>query len=285
MITGIDTNIREATLQDRQRLASLIHFEQHVHRHLDWRSPLDWLGYQPYVVLERAGQLVAALSCPPDPPGVAWIRMFASADTLAASYAWQLLWPAARSHLRTMACTHIAAIPMQPWFRNILEKDGFTSTHKVVLLVWEGATAFAQNPALPATLRPMDASDLAAVHEVDGEAFRDVWRISLTSLELAFHQSSVAAVAEDELGIVGYQISTHSPVGGHLARLAVHPRVQRRGIGLALVQDALQKFEQQGVGRVTVNTQQDNIPSLALYQRTGFRVTGEMYPVYQSNLS
>jgi hypothetical protein len=45
--------IRQATEDDRQKLAMLVHFEVYVHRHLDWRPPLDWLGSQPYLLQKK----------------------------------------------------------------------------------------------------------------------------------------------------------------------------------------------------------------------------------------
>jgi len=45
--------------------------------------------------------------------------------------------------------------------------------------------------------------------------------------------------------------------------------------------DLVQQAERQRMPRLTVNTQGDNAPSLALYQKAGFRSTGECYPVFQ----
>jgi len=70
-------------------------------------------------------------------------------------------------------------------------------------------------------------------------------------------------------------------MGAHLARLAVRPSLQSRGLGRALVADLVQQAERHGMYRLTVNTQSDNAASLALYKKTGFRETGERYPVYQ----
>jgi ribosomal protein S18 acetylase RimI-like enzyme len=103
-------------------------------------------------------------------------------------------------------------------------------------------------------------------------------------LEIAFQQAAVATVAEDQDGIIGYQISTASSGGGHLARLAVHPRVQSQGIGYAIVRDLLAQFYRRGALQVTVNTQLDNLASLALYHKAGFQRTGEVYPVYEAYL-
>ena len=59
--------IRPASPSDQQKIADLIFFESHVHRHLDWRTPLDWLGFSPYWVFEEGRQISGALACPPDP--------------------------------------------------------------------------------------------------------------------------------------------------------------------------------------------------------------------------
>ena len=50
----IDVNlrIRPAVPADHEQIADLILMEQRVHRHLDCRAPLEWLGSQPFFVLE-----------------------------------------------------------------------------------------------------------------------------------------------------------------------------------------------------------------------------------------
>src|SRR3990170_910727 len=92
-------SLRPAMEEDRSRLTILLHFETYVHRHLDWRQPLDWLGQDPYFVLETGERLSAALACQPDPPGVAWVRIFAVATRLDPAEAWTNLWPPARNSL------------------------------------------------------------------------------------------------------------------------------------------------------------------------------------------
>ena len=77
----------------------MLHFESRVHTHMDWRRPLDWLGYEPYLVVEKAGSVAAALAAPPDPPGVAWVRLFVASNRLGTDEAWEMLWPAAVEQL------------------------------------------------------------------------------------------------------------------------------------------------------------------------------------------
>ncbi len=281
MITQINLSIRQANETDRNSLATLIQLEPYVHRHLDWRPPLDWLGHEPYLVLEQHNQLVAALACPPDPPEVAWIRTFAAASTVATSRAWQLLWSEVRATFEGNPEICVAAIPLYSWFRKILERSRFAHAHDVVLLAHEQKPLPPEGRPHEATIRGMTAADLPAVAEVDQAAFRPLWRNSLDTLKLAYNQAACATVAVDGLGVVGYQISTPSPHGWHLARLAVHPRRQRQGIAYDLTRSLLGYFLEQRAPQITVNTQDDNAGSLHLYEKAGFYRTGEEYPVYR----
>ena len=271
--------IRLAKDKDRRRLARLIHFCPWVHRHLDWRPPLDWLGYQPYLIAERDGQLLAALACPPDPPEIAWIRLLAISSESTVADAWKVLWQTAYEYLWGIT---VAAIPMQSWFRQQLISAQFEHAHDVAMFAWENQEpppAF--NPP-DCILRLMNYDDLTIIKELDSLAFGPIWQQSFEMLEAAFRQSAYATVAETSEGIiVGYQVSTAGSGGCHLARLAVHPKYQAKGIGYALTRDMLAYFYHRGCLRVTVNTQTDNYASLALYEKVGFRSTSEVFPVYK----
>jgi len=127
----------------------------------------------------------------------------------------------------------------------------------------------------------MTLEDLEMVSKIDSIAFEPEWRNSVTALELAYQQAAFATVMVEGQDVLGFQISTSSLAGGHLARLAVHPAMQGQGIGYALVYDLLEELQARGINQVTVNTQQDNLASLALYARAGFSRTDEFYQVYQ----
>ncbi len=284
MVSKVDLSIRSATDRDRQQLANVIHFEARVHRHLDWRAPLDWIGQEPFLIAGLEGNIVAALACPPDPVEVAWIRLFAVASPNSPTEAWQALWPVAREMLSRNSGISVAAIPLQQWFQSLLDKSDFYRSHDVVLLSWQRGSPIPAKRSLSVRIRPMTFDDLHMVAKIDAAAFGLIWRNSYDSVNLSFRQSALATVAEDDSGVKGYQISTASPMGGHLARLAVLPEAQGRGIGYTLVRDALDQFERRGALRVTVNTQEENLVSLSLYAKLGFRLTGEKYPVYQYDL-
>ena len=44
MMVGVDVRVRPAVLTDQRQIANLMHFSPTIHRHLDWRYPLDWIG-------------------------------------------------------------------------------------------------------------------------------------------------------------------------------------------------------------------------------------------------
>ncbi len=273
-------NIRPATPSDQQKIADLIFFKSHVHRHLDWRTPLDWLGFSPYWVQEEGRQITGALACPPDPDSIAWIRLFAYTARLSGYSVWPPLWEAARSDLAKQGNATAAAIATQRWFGQILMEARFELAGHIVLLEWEESPSVRISLSSAVSVRPMSVEDLPRVTEVDAAAFEPLWHNSLLALSKAFEQASYASVAELDGRLIGYQISTGGAFGAHLARLAVMPEEQGSGVGRALVEELILHMQKSGGSRVTVNTQSNNAASLALYSRLGFRRTGEQYPVY-----
>lgn len=286
MVAQISLSIRTARPEDRQKLANLIHFEALVHRHLDWRPPLDWIGAEPYLVAEKDRDLIAALACPPDPPGIAWIRLFAVSSDINAGEAWNALWSLTRSRLASSEQgIRVAAIPLQEWFAKLLRDSGFTATTEVIMLLWKGEDLPPERKDQEINIRPMNLDDLEYVEALDHMAFKPLWQNSRQALELAYRQAAVATVAEMDQQIIAYEISTANHLGGHLARLAVHPDYQSIGIGYAVLRDMLAQFERRGAKHISVNTQSDNYTSLALYKKAGFHQTGEKFSAYEYHFS
>ena len=281
MMVGVDVRVRSALLTDQRQIANLMHFSPTIHRHLDWRYPLDWIGSAPFFVLENQGQIISALACPPDPPSIAWVRLFVNSGKLSLEESWQMLWDAARLDLAHKQGFTVAAIVLQDWYHSLLINSGFFSRQSIVML--ERDQQAPVDIALPAgfSIRGMFQYDLPAVAEVDAAAFQPLWQNSLPSLERAYPQAVLATVVEANGQVFGYQLSTRNPLGAHLARLAVCPELQGRGIGRALVADLIQQAQRRSMYHLTVNTQSDNSASLALYKKIGFQETGERYPVYQ----
>jgi ribosomal protein S18 acetylase RimI-like enzyme len=283
----INTLVRQADPSDHQQLSNLIFFESRLHRHLDWRSPLEWLGAPFYWALDEGGQITAALACPEERAGIAWVRLFVYTGRWSAENAWNMLWSPAREEIAQIGGAKVAAIAIQPWFQDILRASGFENRQRIVMLEWRHFASrlpVAQG-ASGIRIRKMLTDDLAEVEKTDAASFDPLWQNSLETLRRAFNQALYATVAENETGVIGYQLTTGSGQRAHLARLAVRPAVQGKGAGRALLSDLFTYIAYAGIPRLSVNTQSDNQASLSLYQRMGFARTGEQYPVYTFDIS
>jgi ribosomal protein S18 acetylase RimI-like enzyme len=276
---NLNLHVRRATGEDHQQISNLMFYESNLHRHLDWRTPLDWLGSPNYWVLDEGNRISGVLACPEDPARVAWIRLFGYLSHLPASEAWYPLWDMVRTTVIEQAHTQVAAIVVKHWFQNLLLSSGFELKQNIVLLELRGENYRSFPVPRDIMIRAMQEEDLYAVAQLDQEAFGSFWHNSLDSLRRAYAQSNYASVAMDPSGLIGYQLSTGNPFGTHLARLGVGKKAQGRGVGTALVSELIQKLDPNRMARLSVNTQSDNLASLALYKKIGFTLTGEHYPV------
>jgi len=277
--------VRPALAQDQQEIANLMFFERHVHRHLDWKNPTDWLGSPFYWVLERNSRIMAVLACPQDQKEITWLRLFTHTENFSTEEAWGILWKNAKRDLEKYGKIKISAITLQSWMQTLLKESGFTNDEQILIMSWAGEKPPEWTLPKGITIRAMTEVDLPHVAEVDAVAFTPLWQNPLSMLEQAYSQAVNATVAESMDEIVGYQISTHSPFGAHLARLAVHPEIQRRGIASALIGDLLTQLLAKEVAQLSVNTQSKNERSIALYTKNGFKRTDEEYPVYSFQIS
>ncbi len=278
---NVRLQVRRAVAEDQRELSNLLMYEANSHRHLDWRSPLDWLGSSNYWVLEDNGHILAALACPADPPRVAWIRVFGYSPHISGAEAWSALWDAARHEINYANLKmQVATIAVKQWFQNFVLSSGFDLKQNIVLLqlMTDNITSFAVPKDI--RIRPMRTEDMPAVEKIDLAAFGWFWHNTADALERARLQALNATVAEDDSGVIGYQLSTGNPLGAHLARLGVQPEAQGRGVGTALVSSLIQQLGASQLSRLSVNTQDDNFASLSLYKKLGFVRAGEFFPVF-----
>lgn len=276
------TILRPAERTDYSALYSFINSSTYLHRHLDWRDALEWLGRPPFWILEEDDQIKATLACTPEPEEVAWVRLFAVSLRASPDRAWAKLFQRCLEDLEHVSpAPAVVSLSLRDWYEELLKRNGFTHHQDIVVFLFD------QEPPSPPqidpsiSLREFKPGDLDAVAEIDHLAFEPIWRLSRDDLAHAEKKSSYCTVAEQQGKIIGYTMSSSTGMYAHLARLAVHPALQHQRLGFALVQDLLEHYihhlEYWGV---TLNTQHDNTASLALYHRIGFRETGERFPVY-----
>jgi ribosomal protein S18 acetylase RimI-like enzyme len=151
---------------------------------------------------------------------------------------------------------------------------GFSIRERLHLLAHslEGLARF--DPDGPGLRRGWRA-DRREVVALDGRAFDPSWRLGTDGLREALRATPSVRFR------VGYQERVATPVAyavtgragwqGYLQRLAVDPGARGHGFGRAMVEDALRWLHRGGGRRCLVNTQEDNLDALRLYESCGFR--------------
>lgn len=274
-------SIRPVQPDDYAIITNFVNQAVYSHRHLDWRDPQDWIGEQPFLIAETGIDPLAVLACPPDIPGLSWLRFFSCFDETWLQNSWKALLESSLTQLKVLYISQLFTIAFQDWYQSLLMNSGFQLKQEIVVLEWKP-----RGKPLPDLdqenfqIRLMKRADLEAVAQVDQAAFAPQWVNTLETLSRAIQQSAYSTVVEQGDQIIGYTISTGYPQSAHLARIAVEPSFQKMGAGKLLLIDLMKEFSRRGVTNITVNTQSDNQNSLRLYHQNGFLATGENYPVY-----
>lgn len=156
----------------------------------------------------------------------------------------------------------------------VVERAGFAVADRLALLrlgVLDPATWPPANGATHA-LRPWHRRAAAAV---DRAAFGAGWGndvAGLLEIERATprHRSRWVPRPDARAAVAGVALTGAAASTGYLQRLAVAPDLQGRGLGTALVADALAWMHALQLTEALVNTGVDNQPALGLYARFGF---------------
>lgn len=274
--------IRPANPKDRPVLSAEFDHADHVFYHLDWSSPLDWLGRQPFWVVEDTRGIRAALALIEEPTGIAWLRIYACRRGVSPDEYWENLVSKCLAHFNPTKMPTIAALGLREWLIPLLTSVGFLYHQSIVTLYRELDNEEEYDLPIPPSvfIRPMEEEDLLQVAAIDQQAFEPIWQNSLPQIEISFQRARYTTVAEVDNQIVGFQISTSNLFSVHLARLAVHPSFMRHHIGYALVADLVERCKRDGCWELSVNTQNDNRASLSLYEKIGFKRSDQSFSVW-----
>jgi ribosomal protein S18 acetylase RimI-like enzyme len=276
--------------EDRRQAIHLLGQARYRHLHLDWQRAVDWLAERNICcwVARRGEAITALIGASVEQDGAAWLRLVATEGSSDGCYhddgcLSDALWERLRDDLRACGVRQVAALLQEHWIRPVLSQWGFENTNAVVTLR-RTSGPIPPYPLPPLAIREAAPQDLPAVARVDAEAFPPLWRYDERTLWLASQLAATITVLTLEDAVIGYQLSTHHGVAGHLARLAIDPAHQGRGYGGLLIGDMLRFFARRDIDCASVNTQQDNLCSQRLYRRLGFQFTGHRAPVWTIEL-
>jgi len=131
---------------------------------------------------------------------------------------------------------------------------------------------------LPEVSRPVRTRrawkrDIPEILTIDARAFDEFWALDRRGLEDAVRATPTSRfrITRQPGGpVVAYAVTGQAADRGYLQRLAVDPAHHGKGIGRALVADALSWLAHHGARSAMVNTQERNTSALALYRDCGF---------------
>ena len=237
---------------------------------LDWFSANERFNEPGCFALIEEHQIKALIAATPECPQVAWLRFFHAERAGEHEQYFNALLSHAKPVLRSLGALILFSLAPYAWLDRLLSGEGFIPADNIVTLQCNFAEVSPTKVDPGLIIREMTFRDLAAVEAIDIAAFNPIWQLNRASLTKTYHLSAWHSVAILEGKIVGYQMSTSAFDSAHLARLAVDPRWQRRGVGRRLVEDMFETFSAIGVRSFSVNTQASNPQSLSLYHSLGF---------------
>lgn len=129
------------------------------------------------------------------------------------------------------------------------------------------------------TCRPLLATDLPAVMEIEATAFEQPWSAALFAEELAQpSRRYVGALVDDELcGYGGIMLVGEDAT---VLTLAVAPARRERGVASRILLELMSLAQRGGARHMTLEVRESNQPALDLYAKFGFQPAGRRKGYY-----
>lgn len=128
--------------------------------------------------------------------------------------------------------------------------------------------------------------DWDQVLDIDREAFEGFWLMSRSGLIEAHATNSRAVLLTTGDGerLTGYAIVGSQWGTAYLHRIAVRPEESGRGLGTAILTDAIAWATRTGARTIVLNVRPENTRAKAVYARAGFVDTGSALRVLRHGL-
>lgn len=217
-----------------------------------------------------------------------WVRVLALSGGLSTAHALDTLLPPfhatlrARGGARVYVACHESA---DAWLAVSLRRAGYV--HDTDVIVYQKTRMNVPTHGNPTVrVRTATMGDIPAILAVDTQCFSAEWRKDDVQIGVALREAPRFLVVEDDVGVVGYAFVTMHRGGQlmHLVRIAVLPDRQQQGIGARLLYEVVAYATAIGAETITLNTQAYNRSARRLYERFGFRRTGDRQIILRCDL-
>lgn len=273
------TVVRPLRVGDAQRLLRLIASHWRVQLRITPADLSAKIRLLPGFVAEDNVGLRGFLMAEPLPSGICLLVAVGLRDTWSVPPYLDLLLPQIAAAARASQLRALAYIGNADWLVEGLQQRGFEIKEWIIAFERPGVESPPPPEASPASLRSAHVNDLPALLSLDDLAFEHLWHKSAGNFSEALAQADSFTVAMVDNRLVAYQWCEMYGRHAHLTRLAVHPQYQGRGIGAQLLHQAITEVLALGADWITLNTQENNQRSQALYERFGFVNTRQRTPV------
>lgn len=246
------------------------------------------LAQEPGAALVAGGAVWAAAVAERAGGGTAWLRALALADGLPPDAGLDALLAAYHDRLRAAGVqrAYYAGSDLgDAWVRAALAARGYQRLTEVVVYEKIRLDAPTAGDATLAVRRATPA-DAETVLALDAAAFDDLWHKDRRAIEPALAGAAPCFLIAERGAPLGYAFATSHYEGRlvHLVRIAVLPEARGAGAGARLLAEVVAYAREARADVLTLNTQADNAPARRLYERFGFRRTGERQTVLTLDL-
>lgn len=127
-------------------------------------------------------------------------------------------------------------------------------------------------------------TDLVQINQVDNASFTPFWQADTTSLNHWLANANRALSLSAGNQIIAFIFARIQGDMGNIWRLAVLPEWQGKGLGGWLMARTIADMLADGAYTITLNTQDSNSRSRSLYEKLGFKATGQEVSVWARDL-
>jgi [ribosomal protein S18]-alanine N-acetyltransferase len=256
----------------------------YLQQHLDWQSINDQLDQENILCLENNERLSALLSLSSCYHQTSWVKLFAVRNDRDAALCWEQLFIPSIERLRiNTAFIDVYTIVTWDWyFRLIKTRPDFAFFLHIVTLECDPLESMVIGNTPVHVTRPFHTNDIEIIYAIDQAAFHPPWQLDFQNLTAACEQSTFARIIEIDDQVVGYILASSNDGSCHLSRIAIKPQFAGTGLGSLLLSELIEYCRSEGIQRITVNTQENNVASLKLYRKFGFITMDEKIPVFYS---